>query len=199
MRAVFGAALIAVAAFGVVFAHRAAQRSPTQRYVVVTSEVPAGTELEASKLGTVALELPSGIDAVRAERADEVIGRLAGRTIAGSTLLSEADLVDPDRFVDPAETEVAISLDPERTPLGQFGVGDHVALFATDETGTEALAERARVTRLDSEESGAIGSGSSVRVGLALERRETAEAVIDAAVNSELTVALGAPEPTETP
>lgn len=198
-RALLGAALVTASAFGVLFAHRVAQRPPDDRYVVVTSEVAAGQALEASQLGTVAIDLPTSVDAVPAERAEDVIGRLANHTLRPSSLLAGADLLERDRFARPGETEVAVSLDPARTPVGQFAVGDTVTLVATDETGTAEVTDAARVTSLDDGEEAAIGAPSRIHLGLAVPDSEAALAVVDAAVNAELTIALTAPEPEEAP
>lgn len=198
-RSVLGAALVTASAFGVLFAHRAAQRPPEYSYLVVTSQVAAGTALEASHLGTVPIDLPQSVDAIPADRAPEVMGRLASHTLEPSALLAEADLVEPERFAIPGETEVAVSLDPTRTPIGGFGVGDRVSLLATDDTTTRALAESARVTRLDHDDETSIGSAARLRIGLALPDAESAREVIDAAVSEELTIVLGAPGQAETP
>lgn len=194
-----GAALVTIAAFGVVFAHRAAQRAPEHRYLVVTSEVSAGSPISAGQLGSVAIDLPESVDSIPAQRAEDVIGRLAAHTLAPSALLSEADLLERDRFAIPGETEVAVSLDPARAPMGRFRAGDTVTLVATDESGSAQVTNTARITHLDTEEDGSIGSVSQVRVGLAVPDGDTALAVIEAAVNTELTMALTAPGQGGTP
>lgn len=193
-RALVGAALVTAAAFGVVFAHRAAENPPETRYLVVTSPVAPGEVLRSEHLGSLAIELPDAVDAIDAQRSDEVLGRVASRALEPSELLTGAALVPRDRFVDPAEIEVAISVDPARTPVGQFRTGDRVTVLATGEDGTRELAVDARVTHLDDDErDSGIASPESLRLGLALVDIDAARSVVDAAINEELTIVLSAP------
>lgn len=193
-RALVGAALVTASAFGVVFAHRAAQNPPETRYLVVTSPVAAGEVLRGEHLGSLAIELPDVLEAIEAERSDEVLGRVAARGLEPSELLTDTALAARDRFLDPAETEVAVSVDPARTPVGQFDAGDQVTVLATGEEGTRELAARARVTHLDGEdEQASIASPDRIRLGLALSDIDAARSVVDAAVNEELTIVLTAP------
>ncbi len=199
-RAVAGAALVTVAAFGVLFAHRAAQNPPTTRYLVITSTVDAGTTLDAGHLGSVAIDLPHAVDAVPEGHSEDVIGRVAAHTLSASELVSESALLDRDRFNAPGEAEIAVSVDPARTPLGQFATGDRVAVLSSAATGTRELATDARVTRIEGDDSHeSIGSVSQIRLGLALRDMDQARAIVDAAVNEELTIALGAPGSGESP
>lgn len=200
-RAVVGAALVTAAAGGVVFAHRAAQRPPTQRWVVAVAEVPAGRPLGTEDLGTVAIDLPEGIDAVPAQQVESVIGRATSHPIARSTLLQESDLLEEGRFRDPEEVEVAVSLDPARVPLGAFGPGDTVHLLRTSPEGdTTALTSQARVVQVgDGGDGDGIGGGSLLRVRLTLPDLPAAIETTSAAVGEELTVALPAPSPDGSP
>jgi hypothetical protein len=196
-RAVVGAALVTIAAGGVVFAHRAAQRPPSERWVVAVAEVPAGRPLRTDDLGTVAIDLPEGIDAVPARRAQSVVGRVTAHPLGRSALLRESDLLEEGRFRDPEEVEVAVSLDPARVPLGAFGPGDTVHLLRTSPEGdTTALTSQARVVQVgDGGDGDGIGGSASVRVRLTLPDIGAAIEATSAAVAAELTVALPAPSP----
>lgn len=199
-RAIVGAALVTASAFGVVFAHRAAQSPPQTRFLVVTSSVDAGEVLEARHLGSVAIDLPEAVDAVPTDRSDAVLGRVASHSLEPSELLSELALLDGDRFTAAGETEVAVSVDPTRTPVGQFATGDRVTVLSSAEAGTRELAANARVTRIDGDDGdGSIGGSAQLRIGLALADMEEASAVVDAAVKEELTIVLSGPGTGETP
>jgi hypothetical protein len=199
-RAIVGAALVTAAAFGVVFAHRAAQSPPQTRFLMVTSSVDAGEVLSARHLGSVAIDLPEAVDAVPTDRSDAVLGRVASHSLEASELLSESALLDRDRFTVAGETEIAVSVDPARTPVGQFATGDRVTVLSSAEAGTRELAANVRVTRIDGDDDeSSIGGSAQLRVGLALADMGEASAVVDAAVKEELTIVLNGPGTGETP
>lgn len=199
-RAIVGAALVTAAAFGVVFAHRAAQSPPQTRFLVVTSAVDAGEVLSARHLGSVAIDLPEAVDAVPTDRSDAVLGRVASHSLEPSELLSESALLDSDRFTVAGETEIAVSVDPARTPVGQFATGDRVTVLSSAEEGTRELAANARVTRIDGDdEQASIGGSAQLRIGLALADMGEASAVVDAAVREDLTIVLSGPGTGEAP
>ena len=62
-----------------------------------------------------------------------------------------------------------------------------------DSTGTRRVADAARVTAVSSPDEGGIGADGSVRVRLGLPDGETATAVVDASIRSELSLILPAP------
>lgn len=195
-----GAALVTAAGGGVVLAHRAAQLPPGTRYVVVTADVPAGAVLSSDELGTVAIDLPSAVDAVPEEDVASVVGRVAAHELRSSGLLREGDLLEADRFADPREVEVAVTLDSSRVPTGALAAGDLVVVLSTapDGDGTRVLTEAARLVAVGGEEgSDGIGVAGGLQVRLAVADAETGAALVDAAVNEELTLMLPAPGRTE--
>lgn len=204
-RAVIGAALLTLAAGGVVFSHRAAQQPPSQRYVITVGEIATGESITAEDLGTVALDLPDAVDAIPAEEVDQVIGRVAGHSVGPSGLVRESDLLAPGTFEHRDEIQVAVSLDPARVPLGAFAHGDVVHLLRTTADGvTATLTTDARVTRIGDGEGGdpddsGIGGGSPVRVHMTVPDIGQASEVISASVTEELTIVLPAPTPTGAP
>lgn len=199
-RAIVGAALVTASAFGVVFAHRAVQNPPQTRFLVVTSPVEAGEVLQSKHLGSVAIDLPDAVDAVPIDRSNTVVGRVASHSLEPSELVFESALFDGDRFVAAGEIEVAVSMDPARTPVGQFATGDRVTVLSSSEEGTRELAAHARVTRIDGDDRDAsIGGSAQLRIGLALADMAEANAVVDAAVKEELTIVLSGPGTVETP
>ena len=194
-RAVVGGILITVAAAGVLVAHRAAASPPADRFVVATSDLEPGHVLTAEDLGTVAIDLPRGVAAVPADRAESLIGRVARSSVQELALVRPGDVYESGRFDDTAAVEVAVDLSPARALLGSIRVGDLVDVLSTDPdaTGTRRVATAARVTAVTDPEEGGIGADGSVRIRLGLPDDETATAVVDAAVRSELTLTLPAP------
>lgn len=194
-RAVIGGLLVTLAAAGVVTAHRAASAPPTSRYLVLTRTVDAGSPVSESDLGTIALDLPDDLAATSDAALDEVVGRVAKHQLDEFDLVRPSDLHDEGRFVDPSVVEVNVELTPAGAMVGSLAPGSTVDVLSTDPSGsgTETVARGVRVTGLDSEESGSIGSGGSVMVRLAVPDAETAEQVVDSSIRSELTLILPAP------
>lgn len=186
-RAVVGAVLVVTAVGGVLVAHRAASAPPTTRYVVAARAVPVGRVLHAEDLGLLAMDLPDGLTAVEESRAQELVGRVV------SSDLSELDLVRPSDLSDgpvtePGAVEVAVELDPSRTP-SDLRPGAVVTVLGTDPSGgTEVLARGCMVTAVDDEIDGGIGASDGVRLRLAARDEIEAAALVDAAVAAELTV-----------
>ena len=193
-RAVVGGLLVALAAAGVLSAHRAASTPPSTRYLVLTADVAAGTTVSADHLGSVALDLPGELAAVREAEAETVLGRVAATGLDELDLLRPSDLHEPGRFADPDAVEVALDLPSSRAMLGALEPGHRVEVLATDPAaaGTDRVAGATVVDPGDVEQGG-IGSASTVTVRLSVADGDAAAAVVDASVRAEVTLALPAP------
>ena len=194
-----GGLLVTVAAAGVFVTHRSAATPPTTRYVVVTRTVEPGTAVSGDDLGTVALDLPDGLGVVAAERIDDVVGRTAAVRLDELDLLRPDDLLEAGRFADPETVEIAIELDAARALDGTIVAGNVVDILSTDPagSGTSTVAEGVRVTGVDAPDGSGIGADGSVVVRLALPDGTSAEGVTDAAIRTEVSLALPAPGSTE--
>ncbi len=197
-RAVVGGVLVVAAAAGVLVAHRSATSPVTTRYVVVTRPIEAGEILGAEDLGTVAADLPDDLGVVSAEAADEMIGRVVRTSLDDLDLLRPDDVYGTGRFTPPGSVEVGVELPPGQALAGSIRPGDRVDVLSTDTegTGTMTIARSVLVSAIeDGSGHEGIGSSGSVRVRLGLDGSAAAETVIDAAVRSEVTLALPAPAP----
>jgi Flp pilus assembly protein CpaB len=194
-RAVVGACLIVVAASGVLIAHRSASRPALDRYVVAVRSVDAGAMLQADDLGTVAIDLPSGVVAVHADDATELIGRVATHPIRADELLRPSDTFDAGRFSDPETIEVALDLPAANALQGVISAGSVVDVLRTDpdRASTQLLASGVRVSAVDGGTEDAIGADGSTRVLLAVAGPEAATALVDGARRAELTLVLPRP------
>lgn len=194
-RTLTGAALVTVAACGVLVAHRSASTPPTTRYVVATAALPAGHVIDAGDLGTVAMHLPSKVPAIAEHDADELIGRITRTPVGELALMRPSDLHDRERLVDPASVEVALELQPARALHGVLGPGDAVHVLSTDANGqgTAVVARSVLVTGIGGGDDRDIGSSSTVRVRLGTSDLEQAASILDASVRSEVSLALPAP------
>lgn len=187
---------MASAVAGVLVAHRAASQPPSDRFVVVTSQVDAGSTLRSEDLGTVAAQLPDGVSAVPSERAEQMVGRVARVGLEPMAMLRDDDLFDHGRFTPPATTEVVLDLPPSRALLGTVRVGDRVDVLSTDPNGqgTAVVAAGVTVTEAGADhDGGSIGSASTVEVRLGLPDGVSAASLVDAAVRTELTLVLPSP------
>ncbi len=194
-RAVVGGLLVAIAAAGVFVAHRSATTPPSSRYLVVTRPVEPGATLASGDLGTVALDLPDDLAVVDADDLDAVLGRTVAVRLDELDLLRPDDLYDAGRFTGADTVELAIELPAARALDGTIATGDAVDVLSTDPagTGTSTVAERVRVTGVTSPDGSGIGADGNVVVRLGVPDRETAELVTDAAVRTDVTLALPAP------
>jgi hypothetical protein len=194
-RAVLGGVLVVTAATGVLVAHRAASEPPTTRFVVVTGDVAAGHPVAASDLGTIAAEVPAGVEVVRGEDADDLVGRVARVPLRSMDLLRPDDLYEAGRFTTTETTEVELDLPPGRALAGTLQVGDLVDVLSTDpdRSGTTTVAAGVPVSAVVDGDGTGIGTTGTVRVRIGLPDAVTAEAVVDAAVRSEVTLALPSP------
>ena len=117
--------------------------------------------------------------------------------------MSELDLVRPGdlyqrgRFIQPGSVEVPVELDAARALPGALESGSRVDVLSTDPEaeGTVVLARRVRVVDVgDGEDGTGIGPSDGVRLRLAVPDQDTATAVVDAAVRSQLTLVLPSPD-----
>ncbi len=193
-RAVIGSVLVMLAAAGVLAAHRSASAPPSTRYVVVTEDVPAGTVLSASDLGTVAVDLPAGTRAVPADEADGVIGSVVVHDLGEMDLLRPDDVGDADATPVPGSVIVPVEIERARALEGVVHAGSRVDLLATDPegAGTSVLAADVLVVAVDEGDDG-LGATDGTAVRLALADADAATSVVDASVRSQLTLVLPQP------
>lgn len=191
-RATVGAALIVIAASGVLVAHRVASRPPTTRYVVAARDIPAGAVLTTDDLGTLAATLPAGVPSVPAADAGRLVGRAARTALGELDLIRPADVVASSRFVPPGSVEVPVQIDPARALSGAIRAGSRVDVLVTDpeSEGTVVLARNVPVVAVGGGRSDGIGGVSGVRFRLAAPDADAATAIVDAAVRSQVTLVL---------
>ena len=195
-RAVVGAILIAVAGSGVLMAHRAASAPPASRYVVVTADLAAGSVVKASDLGTLAIDVPAGLNVVPARDVRRVVGRVTRTELTELDPLRSDDLFERGRFSSPGSVEVGVEVKPARALAGAVKAGDVVDVMSTDPdgAGTTTLTTGATVVSVSGRSDGAsIGTSSTLSVRLALDDGTVAPDVVDAAVRAQITLVLPSP------
>lgn len=194
-RVALGVALVTASASLVLVAHRAAQRPPTTRWLVVGDAVPAGEVVLETDLVMARLELPRGVSAVPVEDLDAIAGRVATHHLSPGSLLSPEDLLEPGRFTTGDSVEVTVTLAAERTPLESLGTGDVVDVLSTDpaEGGTRVLLDGARVVAVEQGGGTTMGATGGSRVTLAVADPQSATALVDASVTEDLTLVVPSP------
>lgn len=197
-RAVLGAALVALAAGGVLMARGALDAAPGSSFLVVTTPVAAGERLGAGDLGAVALDLPTDLSAIPSEEASHWIGRTVRHPLQPMDILRPGDLAEPGAYSGPEAVRVAVEVASGRVPVDDLRASGRADLLATaaEDGGTAVLAEAVPV-RLTSDDSGGIGGSDRVRLAIEVPDRATAVAVADAAVRAELSVAVPSPAATD--
>ena len=140
----------------VCWARIAARTPPSTRYLVLTADVAAGTTAPADHLGSVALDLPGELAAVREAEA-ETSSPLAATGLDELDLLRPSDLHEPGRFADPDAVEVALDLPSSWELLGALS-RDTVEVLATDPAagGTDRVAGGPSSTRVTSSRAASV-------------------------------------------
>jgi hypothetical protein len=187
-RALLGAALITLAAAGVLVSTRPSGGADT-RWVVATRDVPAGTSLSADDLGTVAIELPDGVVAVPGADAERLVGRVTRTDLATLSVLRPDDVWER-RPLARDGVEVPITVDIGRLPAG-LRPGATVDVLASDTagSGTSVVAASVTILGIDHRPDASLGGTDDVPLRVAVPQDSVAT-LVDASVRAELTVVL---------
>jgi hypothetical protein len=110
------------------------QRVPV---IVLTANVPVGSVITASDLGSANVSVGAGVQVIPARQMSQVVGQIAGTSLHPGMLLAASELatVRP-----PAAGEVLIPLPikPSFVPASGIGTGDHLLIEATPGAQGEA-------------------------------------------------------------
>jgi hypothetical protein len=184
-RAIAGGLLVAIAAVGAFWLATPKPRAGLA-YVVAAHAVEPGTQLTASDLTTVAIDLPPDQAALAFTEPTTVIGsRSVGPLSAGQIVQGPALAHHPL-----SPFEVSLSVDADRALDGRLEAGERVAVLATYGSGPDAVtltvASTALVERLSKPTGLAVGTKDVVTLGLDAEA--DVDAVVHAARAGELTL-----------
>jgi hypothetical protein len=124
--------LVAVAAIGVVAGHYTWRTPPpkTSELAVTTTALAAGTRLAAADLRVVTVSgtarPPAG--AVRAARADGLIGLVTSRSVPAGAFLQRSWLTPSGALPGPGQAVVGLALKPGQLPAGGLVPGQQVLI-----------------------------------------------------------------------
>jgi hypothetical protein len=107
-----------------------------QSVLAVRQQVPYGSVISADDLTTVQVSTGSGVEAISADRIDEIVGQVATTTLTPGSLLvsSEAAAVAPPA---PGLVLVALAVPASRLPAGPLEAGDHILVVDTPAPGAD--------------------------------------------------------------
>ncbi len=167
--------------------------------MVAVREVPAGSPLSAADLGTVTAEIPDDLNTIDKADADDLIGRTTRVALRPMDLVRDGDVFESGRFGPDATNELVLDLPPAAAMHGALEAGDRVTVLSTDpdSTGTSTVATGVLVTSVQGDDDDAIGVDGGIRVRVGVADVATAEAIVDAAVRTDVTLVLPAPGPNE--
>ena len=128
-----GMIALAVALVGAGILASTALYSATNRRVpvlVAEANVPAGTLIRASDLGTASVSVGGDVQVIPAGQVRQVIGQVAGTALHPGMLLSPAELATsrPPRY---GQVLVPLAVRPSALPASGLQAGDHVLVVAT--------------------------------------------------------------------
>jgi len=128
-----GMIALAVALVGAGILVSTAVYSATNRRVLVLvadANVPAGTLIKASDLGTASVSAGSGVQMIPASQMRQVIGQVAGTALHPGMLLAAAELAT-SRPPGYGQVLVPLPVRPSALPASGLQAGDHVLVVTT--------------------------------------------------------------------
>ena len=128
-----GMIALAVALVGAGILASTALYSATNRRVpvlVAEANVPAGTLIRASDLGTASVSVGGDVQVIPASQVRQVVGQVAGTALHPGMLLSPAELATsrPPHY---GQVLVPLAVRPSALPASGLQAGDHVLVVAT--------------------------------------------------------------------
>lgn len=98
--------------------------------IVLTANVPVGTVITASDLGTASVSVGPGVQVIPARQMSQVVGQVAGTSLHAGMLLTASELTTV-RPPGPGEVLIALPIKPSFIPASGLGTGDRVLIEAT--------------------------------------------------------------------
>lgn len=187
-RAVLGALLVTCSIVGLITTHRAATAPQLEGWLVATSDIPAGTRIEAADLGLTQLDLGDVVSRGAFRDPDAVIGRVALGSIRKGEILQRGTVGEPQVQAGSAR-RVTVSLPRARALDGALAPGARVDVLATTgEPDTTTVITREALVVSTGGGSDGLGSTGEVTVSLVVADETAATAIVDASVHGTLTL-----------
>ncbi|MEX2504202.1 MAG: SAF domain-containing protein [Egicoccus sp.] len=195
-RAVVGALLVAAAAVGVFAAQLRATAEPSTRYLVATTDVDAGTRVDADNLEVLFGHLPLALGPAIAERSVLLDDReqLLGRVVTSP--LSRGDLVSRTAITDdagaPDHHTMSFPIATASAVAGDLRRGQLVDVLATYGSGDDAFTAYvvvgAPLVSIATNDESGFGSDAQRVLTVALADREQVQALAHAVAVADVVV-----------
>lgn len=98
--------------------------------LVLVANVPVGTVITASDLGTASVSVSPGVQVIPARQMSQVVGQVAGTSLHAGMLLTVSELAT-QRPPAPGEVLIPLPIKPSFVPASGIGAGDRVLIEAT--------------------------------------------------------------------
>ncbi|WUD70294.1 SAF domain-containing protein [Streptomyces sp. NBC_00510] len=98
--------------------------------VVVTRDVPVGSQITRDDLGTASLALDPAVQSVKASKADSLVGRRAAIGLKAGSLLAPSQ-VTTRSLLGPGEQLVGVGVKPSQLPATPLVPGQRVLIVST--------------------------------------------------------------------
>lgn len=169
-----GVLAIVLAALGSATLFRAI--GPSQEYLAVARDVPAGAQVVPEDLRVVRLNTTPGLRPVSVDDSDQVVGAYAAIPLHAGSLIT-LEQITPEPVPGPGEQLVAINLPRDELPGRNLSSGDPVLLVATKGSGIGSQDPAAAPVTFTGEVhtvESAEGRGDNVVVSLLVDERDGA-------------------------
>ncbi|MHB1597009.1 MAG: SAF domain-containing protein [Streptosporangiaceae bacterium] len=100
------------------------------RVVLVVAPVPAGQVIKSADVGTASVLVGPGVRVIPAGQLPQVVGQVAGTSLAPGTLLAASEL-GAARPPHPGQVLVPVPVRPSGLPVSGLSAGDRVLVVAT--------------------------------------------------------------------
>ena len=188
-RALLGAFLVTIAALGTFAIATGGDDTPSTAYLIIGSNVPAGTQVTLADVEFVPMELGETLVATALTSTEGLDGATALRDLRAGELLSVDDLLAAPR-IDGAPIgavhELTFGVPLDRTPPA-LRQGDRVTILGTTDDRTSVGVEDAVVLSIDMEP-GQIGLSGRGVLTLAMTSAETVVTLTHLTQTSDITV-----------
>lgn len=187
-RSILGGLLVAVAALGFAIAADRASAPPSSTYVVATQPIAAGDTVTPQMLGLAPLDLVDLVAETAITNPDDVIGRVATRSMSKGHLVTQSDTSRADEEI--STRTVSLELPTPDAAGGTTSSGDRVDIAVSNGTigSTEIIASNVLVVGTGDDENASLGSDANVTVRLRVADAESARHLIDAHRSGQVTL-----------
>lgn len=186
-RAVVGGLLVALAVILLALGARDSGASAQTKFLITTTDLDAGSVIEASDLALAPMELYETTEASAYTDADDVVGKVALSPIERGGLVSSSSIAATSSDIGP-QRSVALRLKPEQALNGSLRSGDRVDVVALGDESAEIIISSAVIVDVVIPETHSLGATDSVSLTVSVESAEEATKLVSAHSDNGITL-----------